>query len=66
MESVIVFSNFTEDDDPWKEHDFGCVKFLENKLFWKIDYYDKPLDERLQHKPCRSQSNAQDYFRHAS
>lgn len=40
---VRVFNEFTEDNDPWKEHDFGSVEFKGGKYFWKIDYYDKNL-----------------------
>jgi len=34
------FSEFTEDNDPYGEHDFGSFDISEHKLFWKIDYYD--------------------------
>lgn len=33
------FNEFTEDNDPWKEHDFGCFQFLGEKLFFKFDDY---------------------------
>ena len=34
------FSDFTSGDDPYKEHDFGCVELEgQPKIFWKIDYY---------------------------
>ena len=37
---VKEFSEFTEDNDPHKEHDFGSVVIISGKkLFWKIDYY---------------------------
>lgn len=39
--AVESFSNFTEDNDPYGEHDFGSLKFEGQKIFWKIDYYDK-------------------------
>ena len=34
------FNNFTEDNDPYGEHDFGEIDYKENTVFWKIDYYD--------------------------
>lgn len=34
---------FTEDNDPYGEHDFGSLKFEGQKVFWKIDYYDREL-----------------------
>ena len=51
--AVEDFSSFTEDNDPYGEHDFGSLRFEGQKVFWKIDYYDEtlskwcdPLDER--------------------
>jgi hypothetical protein len=41
--SVESFSSFTEDNDPYGEHDFGSLKFEGQKIFWKIDYYDQDL-----------------------
>ena len=35
------FDNFNEDNDPYKEHDFGSFDYKGNKIFWKIDYYDR-------------------------
>lgn len=37
------FKNFTEDNDPYGEHDFGSFEMLGVKVFWKIDYYDQEL-----------------------
>jgi hypothetical protein len=34
---------FTPENDPWEEHDFGLVTVSGAKLFWKIDYYDTTL-----------------------
>ena len=33
------FDEFSEDNDPWGEHDFGAIEFRGQKLFWKIDDY---------------------------
>lgn len=41
--AVQDFSKFTEDNDPYGEHDFGSFKVAGNKVFWKIDYYTKDL-----------------------
>jgi hypothetical protein len=41
MAAVRTFSTFTEDNDPYGEHDFGAVEVAGEKLFWKIDYYDQ-------------------------
>lgn len=38
-----TFDNFTEDNDPYQEHDFGSFKHNNDKIFFKIDYYDKSM-----------------------
>jgi hypothetical protein len=40
MRRVSEFSDFTEDNDPHGEHDFGAFYFAGEHIFWKIDYYD--------------------------
>ena len=37
---VMNFEDFTEDNDPHGEHDFGAFDFKHERIFWKIDYYD--------------------------
>ncbi len=37
---VQTFDDFTEDNDPHGEHDFGSFKHRSRTIFWKIDYYD--------------------------
>jgi hypothetical protein len=37
---VKAFKDFTADNDPYSEHDFGSFEILDEKFFWKIDYYD--------------------------
>lgn len=36
---VRTFDTFTEDNDPYGEHDFGSFDHKGQKIFWKIDYY---------------------------
>jgi len=38
-EAVETFKDFTPDNDPYGEHDFGAVTVDGVKVFWKIDYY---------------------------
>lgn len=38
------FDAFTEANDPHGEHDFGSFTHQGEKLFWKIDYYDKACE----------------------
>ena len=44
MEEIARFDKFTEDNDPYSEHDFGKVVVDGLKVLWKIDYYDKNLE----------------------
>lgn len=39
LKMVKEFSVFTEDNNPWLEHDFGAFEFKGEKMFWKIDDY---------------------------
>lgn len=41
--AVKSFSDFSEDNDPHGEHDFGAFEIDGQRLFWKIDYYDPNL-----------------------
>ena len=34
------FEDFSPQNDPWHEHDFGSFELEGRKLFWKIGYYD--------------------------
>jgi hypothetical protein len=43
LERVRTFSDFTSDNDPYGEHDFGSFELAAHKFFWKIDYYDKSM-----------------------
>jgi len=47
VEDVVLqvgnFDEFTEDNDPHKEHDFGAFEFCGAKIFWKFDYYDPDI-----------------------
>lgn len=37
---VRSFNDFSENNDPYGEHDFGIVQLGYTDYFWKIDYYD--------------------------
>ena len=45
MQRVQTFSEFTEDNDPYRDHSFGSFEFEiagnKHRIFWKIDLYDK-------------------------
>ena len=35
-----AFENFTDDNDPYFEHDFGNFELDGETIFWKIDLYE--------------------------
>jgi len=45
MQAVQQYSDFTEDNDPYGQHDFGVFTIQSQgkplKLYWKIDLYDR-------------------------
>ncbi|MDR6624523.1 DUF3768 domain-containing protein [Caulobacter segnis] len=43
MAAVKAFSDFSEDNDPYGERDFGAFEIDGQRMFWKIDYYDLNL-----------------------
>src|SRR3546814_20796635 len=43
VQLVQAFDVFEASNDPYQEHDFGAIEFDGQKIFWKIDYYDKQL-----------------------
>ena len=45
IRNVSTFADFSEDNDPHGEHDFGAFDLAGHKLFWKIDYYGITLDK---------------------
>ena len=40
---VAEFGDFSPENDPHGEHDFGAFDHDCEKLFWKIDYFDRAL-----------------------
>ncbi|WP_421702334.1 DUF3768 domain-containing protein [Aliiroseovarius sp.] len=41
--AVIAYDDFSEDNDPRGEHDFGAFEVDGEKLFWKIDPFDHQM-----------------------
>src|SRR5947208_6677103 len=41
---VATFSQFTSDNDPYGEHDFGFFELVGRTFYWKIDYYDEQCE----------------------
>ncbi len=44
LDRVRAFADFTGDNDPNGEHDFGAFEIGGNGFFFKIDYYDQTMD----------------------
>lgn len=44
LDEVRCFEDFTDDNDPYREHDLGLFRHRGERIMWKIDYYD--LDRR--------------------
>lgn len=41
--AIRAFDAFSEDNDPWDEHDMAGLTVCGQRFFWKIDYYDRTL-----------------------
>jgi hypothetical protein len=41
--AVSEFDDFTEDNDPHSEHDFGRIQLDGHTFFWKVDYFDHTM-----------------------
>jgi len=41
---IASHDDFTPNNDPHGEHDFGVIEVEGQKFFWKIDYYDKAME----------------------
>lgn len=58
FKEVRNFDNFSEDNDPYGEHDFGNFEYEDQTIYWKIDYYDNdrlygsedPADHEITHR----------------
>ena len=43
LAAVAKFDNFSEDNDPWGEHDCAVLSAEGHRIIFKIDYYDHDL-----------------------
>ena len=44
IQRVATFSEFNEENDPHREHDFGNFSLAGRKFFFKIDYYNSNME----------------------
>jgi hypothetical protein len=40
LAAVRAFNDFSTDNDPWAEHDFGAVEVDGERVFFKVEYFD--------------------------
>jgi hypothetical protein len=45
VEKVQKFEDFSADNNPYGERDFGAFDHAGRKVFWKIDYYDPTFSQ---------------------
>lgn len=58
LDAIAAFDRFDADNDPYGEHDFGAVEAAGERVFWKIDYFDRaglyaspdPADSSVTHR----------------
>jgi hypothetical protein len=43
VQKVRTFADFTPDNDPYGDHDFGRFEIAGRAFVWKIDYYNKSM-----------------------
>ena len=43
LAAVRAFDAFTEENDPWGEHDMGALDVAGHRIFFKLDYYDPTM-----------------------
>lgn len=44
LDRVRTFDAFNEGDDPYGEHDFGALEVDGERVWFKIDYYDRAME----------------------
>jgi len=56
LQRTRTFADFSEDNDPHGEHDFGSFELAGKTFFWKIDYYDErcAFGSQDPSDPCRT------------
>ena len=44
LAAVAQFDDFTQDNDPWGEHDCAVLTIEARRIIFKIDYFDRDLN----------------------
>ena len=45
VQAIAAFDDFCHANDPYEEHDFGSFEVEGEKIFFKIDYFDRTLTD---------------------
>ena len=59
--TVTTFTDFSPDNDPHKEHDFGSFECEGEKCFWKIDYYSPDMQHGSEDPSDLDENNSRSY-----
>jgi hypothetical protein len=43
IQTIVTYDAFCQANDPHREHDFGAFEAEGERIFFKIDYYDKTM-----------------------
>ena len=43
LSAIAAFDDFSPEDDPYREHDFGALTIEGTPIFFKVDYLDRSL-----------------------
>ena len=44
MSAVMTYDDFTEENDPYGTHEMGFMEVMGEKVWWKIDLYNRAYD----------------------
>ena len=44
LAKIRAFDDFNPNNDPYGEHDFGKIEHDGDRVFWKMDYYDRAME----------------------
>src|SRR5271165_5721648 len=44
LQKAAQFDDFSEENDPYGEHDFGSFEYAGKTIFWKVNCYDRDLN----------------------
>lgn len=57
LKTIQNFNDFNKGNDPYGERDFGGFDFEQQRIIWKIDYYDHSMEYGSQNPADPDQTN---------